>query len=673
MNYKYNYLLANYTREPVTYTQAAKITGADPQVIQRDLAAWITEDSGLSFKMKSVTTVEWLRFFDNVELNELVFNEEERVKLIYLFAYSNFTHLSVFYFQQLLNVSKGTVLHDIKVLRQSLADQGIELAYDRKEGFYVRGVELTIRLIAWNYVSALLTQKNCHALLHYWLGENYPFDFVARIKDTLAQKMAEDGLKLVPSREAGMVIATALTWKRFNHFELEYHDEAVDLQKVTAYQTSQATLTVLLGPKIEFNEINLFAIYLITISEGKIQDEEFNFLLQCVVNIINDFESRAAIKFTNYRELMFNIFSHLVPAYFRIKHGIQVDNVAVASIKHEYAAIYRLTDKSLGPLRHLTGKEIPEAEVSLFTILFGGALMSASANAPRADLTAYVICPNGVSSSLILQTELARLFPTINFKKATTVADLETVAPDDYDILFSTIKVETTKKLYVVRPIMSQLEKNELLNRVQKDWFIPGMSLPNVAEIVRALEPYIEFKPGVNKEKLYKVLNKRMTQWLRREEDTRPMLAELLTADTIQVVDNHDLSWEDAIALSAQPLLKQGKIEARYIDSMIDKVKNFGPFINIGDHVAMPHARPEDGVNEVGMALLKLTNDVNLLDDEKHPVNLFICLAAVDNDAHLRALASLTKLLSQKDVLQRLTSAQSVDELLAIINEGDEA
>lgn len=81
--------------------------------------------------------------------------------------------------------------------------------------------------------------------------------------------------------------------------------------------------------------------------------------------------------------------------------------------------------------------------------------MSASANAPQADLTAYVICPNGVSSSLILQTELARLFPTINFKKATTVADLETVAPDDYDILFSTIKVETTKKLYVVRPIMS--------------------------------------------------------------------------------------------------------------------------------------------------------------------------------------------------------------------------
>ena len=35
--------------------------------------------------------------------------------------------------------------------------------------------------------------------------------------------------------------------------------------------------------------------------------------------------------------------------------------------------------------------------------------------------------------------------------------------------------------------------------------------------------------------------------------------------------------------------------------------KSFGgAFIHIGDHIALPHARPEDGVNEVGMSLLKL-------------------------------------------------------------------
>ena len=33
---------------------------------------------------------------------------------------------------------------------------------------------------------------------------------------------------------------------------------------------------------------------------------------------------------------------------------------------------------------------------------------------------------------------------------------------------------------------------------------------------------------------------------------------------------------------------------------MIGKVEEFGPFINLGKGIAIPHARPEDGVNEVG-------------------------------------------------------------------------
>ena len=34
---------------------------------------------------------------------------------------------------------------------------------------------------------------------------------------------------------------------------------------------------------------------------------------------------------------------------------------------------------------------------------------------------------------------------------------------------------------------------------------------------------------------------------------------------------------------------------------MIERVEQYGAFIHIGDHIALPHARPEDGVNEVGM------------------------------------------------------------------------
>lgn len=52
------------------------------------------------------------------------------------------------------------------------------------------------------------------------------------------------------------------------------------------------------------------------------------------------------------------------------------------------------------------------------------------------------------------------------------------------------------------------------------------------------------------------------------------------------------MSWEEAIRLTAQPLLTKGKIKESYIQAMIDKVKEYGPFINIGEYLALPHARP---------------------------------------------------------------------------------
>ena len=71
------------------------------------------------------------------------------------------------------------------------------------------------------------------------------------------------------------------------------------------------------------------------------------------------------------------------------------------------------------------------------------------------------------------------------------------------------------------------------------------------------------------------------------------------------------------------------------------------------------------------MSLLKVENPVLLLDDEKHAVQLFVCLAAVDNEAHLRALSSLTKLLSNKENLDDLLAATTKEEITTILTRGE--
>ncbi len=41
---------------------------------------------------------------------------------------------------------------------------------------------------------------------------------------------------------------------------------------------------------------------------------------------------------------------------------------------------------------------------------------------------------------------------------------------------------------------MSSLEKNQLMHQVQSDWLLPGISMPDVKDILDALKPYISLK-----------------------------------------------------------------------------------------------------------------------------------------------------------------------------------
>ncbi len=50
------------------------------------------------------------------------------------------------------------------------------------------------------------------------------------------------------------------------------------------------------------------------------------------------------------------------------------------------------------------------------------------------------------------------------------------------------------------------------------------------------------------------------------------MLSDLLNKDTIQIDDEADMNWEEAIYKAAIPLLKNKSIENKYVDAMIDSV-----------------------------------------------------------------------------------------------------
>ena len=614
---------------------------------------------------------KWLDILFEEKETEVVYTETERQLMIYLLVFMEEEEYSVFHFQEFFSVSKNTILSDLRKLREKISKKQIVLDYSRKRGFVLSGLEITIRSTAYQMLGELVGAKNGTRLVNKGLFTK-SICLYADVRTDFSKTIEVFGLSVVPSRFEEMVYFISYLFCRVSGHEITLNQEdKLLLEKLLSYQASNYFLANWTEIKNKTSEAFYFTILFMTVIQGEIQDKSLEFLLECAGDMIHEVERLAAIEFQNYRKLLLDLFYHLVPAYFRIRFHFPLGNVLIDEIKLQYSEIFEITKVALFPLKKLIQQTIPDEEIGYFTILFGGEIRSQKERKEDIQLRALILCPSGISSSLIMKSELQELFPQIDFHEARSVESFKSEGSEAFDMIFSSIPIKTQNRLYVIKPIMTQLEKNMLLRTVQEDFLFPKILIPSVNEIIDIILPHIELKKGVSKEKLYKAVQRKVSKEMKRREDDRPMLSELLTRDMIQLSDE-PMNWEQAIEFAAQPLKENGKIESSYVTAMIDKVKDYGPFIHIGKGVALPHARPEDGVNQLGMSLLKVKDPVLLLDDEKHAIQIFICLAAVDNEVHLKALASLTKILSNKEKLEALLLASSQEEIYQIITKGEE-
>jgi len=144
-------------------------------------------------------------------------------------------------------------------------------------------------------------------------------------------------------------------------------------------------------------------------------------------------------------------------------------------------------------------------------------------------------------------------------------------------------------------------------------------------------------------------------------------LSTMLTQDTIAlgVKVGH---WQEAVREAGILLVNTGAVEPRYIEAMIQMVKDIGPYIVITPGVALPHARPEDGVKRPCMSLLTLDPPINFGNENNDPVTLVVAFGTPDKKAHIEALAQLARLLEDSDTLGRLKHASSPAELLRVVH-----
>ncbi|OOF71469.1 PTS sugar transporter subunit IIA [Rodentibacter caecimuris] len=150
------------------------------------------------------------------------------------------------------------------------------------------------------------------------------------------------------------------------------------------------------------------------------------------------------------------------------------------------------------------------------------------------------------------------------------------------------------------------------------------------------------------------------------------MLKESLIANNSIKLNQTAEDWKAAIKIGTDLLEASGAIEPRYYDTIISNIEKMGPYIILAPGLAMPHARPEEGVIKTAFALVTLKEPI-YFEGEDDPIYVLITLAGSDSDQHMQGLMEITQVLDDPESddgvdLNRFRHCNNADEVYAAID-----
>ncbi|RSI24804.1 Ascorbate-specific phosphotransferase enzyme IIA component [Streptococcus sanguinis] len=131
-------------------------------------------------------------------------------------------------------------------------------------------------------------------------------------------------------------------------------------------------------------------------------------------------------------------------------------------------------------------------------------------------------------------------------------------------------------------------------------------------------------------------------------------------------------TWQEAVKLAVEPLIESGAVQPQYYDAIVESTEEYGPYYILMPGMAMPHARPEAGVNRDAFSLITLTEPVTFSDGKE--VSVLLSLAATSSKIHTSvAIPQIIALFELENSIERIKACKSDEEVLAMIEESKDS
>lgn len=126
---------------------------------------------------------------------------------------------------------------------------------------------------------------------------------------------------------------------------------------------------------------------------------------------------------------------------------------------------------------------------------------------------------------------------------------------------------------------------------------------------------------------------------------------------------------EDAIRAAGGLLVEGGVAEPSYVEAMLASYRDKGPYFVLAPHIALPHAKPEDGVSEASVSLVRLREPVRFGHASNDPVELVFALGSSTSSEHIALLRRLTALLNDPANVAAMKQAKTAEDVESLVQE----
>ncbi|URW91752.1 BglG family transcription antiterminator [Lacticaseibacillus paracasei] len=569
--------------------------------------------------------------------------------------------------QEKMQISKSTMDSDLRNLRADLAKYNLTLTTSPKLGAQIEGNERSIRTMFGDVLTrqhALVTliaqQLIASGMYVDKMKEVFTKQDVTYIRDLLRRCFPKGALAAndMYSQQVTVLLIIWLHRVRSGHY-VKDDEAAVDLNKENAKFLNELIQHYDLQIDVA-SELGYVGFLINSFNRrGAIDLDDWVKAQIFSVALIDHMETEIGFPFSKNEKLFEELYNHMTALFKRLSQHVKVVNPLRKTIQQGYGPIYDAIDRFFKTGRYqLTMSDDEKA----FLAMYFSATQAEDRQRQDYQYQAAVVCNFGTATGRVLAAKLEERF-NIDVLAVLSTSEVGILRKLPVSLVFKTVDMPIDKiPSLKVNPIPSEVDLTRVAAFLKKHTTLTKYE-------GRTLDPTRLFRTVLDVLKTHQVtVDKRLLADLQaafkdnhveiNEREVQPMLKDLINDHQIQLQQKAD-DWEDAIRISAKPLLDEDYITKNYIQAMIDSVKKFGPYIVIGPSIALAHARPEDGTKKLGVTITTLAKPINFGNPDNDPVKIIFCLAAIDNYSHLNVMKAIVQLINDQQKVDQL--AQQTD------------